>query len=241
LDMLDEALQALKTYDWGTDLATLKAIDDEIVTTHGDPSARGKLESRLLEILSSDVSRAAKDFVCRKLMVIGTAAAVPALQALLTHAELSHMARYALEGIPGNESNQAFREAVTKVDGVRRAGILSSLGSRGDAEAVIALTGQLTHEDPVIARAAALALGRIRSSEAAKALASVQPTDAQVKAATVDASLACAENLLASGKKQEALAIYKRLAGGEPAKHVRLAATRGMLACTSSGQSPTIR
>ena len=47
-----------------------------------------------------------------------------------------------------------------------------------------------------------------------------------------DASLACAEALLADGKKAEALAIYKGFASDDQPKHVRLAATRGMLACT---------
>jgi hypothetical protein len=54
-----------------------------------------------------------------------------------------------------------------------------------------------------------------------------------VKPAAVDASLACAESLLAAGKNLDALAIYKGLAAGDPPKHVKLAATRGMLACTS--------
>ena len=53
-----------------------------------------------------------------------------------------------------------------------------------------------------------------------------KPTDAAVKAATTDASLACAETLLANGKKAEALAIYKGFASGDQPKHVRLAATR---------------
>ena len=53
----------------------------------------------------------------------------------------------------------------------------------------------------------------------------------EAKAAVTDARLSCAEGLLAAGNKGEALAIYKSLVGeGEP-KQVKLAATRGMLAC----------
>jgi len=55
--------------------------------------------------------------------------------------------------------------------------------------------------------------------------------NADAKLAVTDASLACAESLLAAGKNADALAIYKGVAKGDQPKHVRLAATRGMLTC----------
>lgn len=235
--MLEEAFESLKKYEWGTDPAVLKAIDEAVVTTHGHSDDRAKLESQLAGLLGADIPRAAKDYVCRKLMVIGTAASVPALAALLTHAELSHMARFALEQIPGSEAVGAIQDAMAKTTGAQRIGMMSSLGSRGEASAVAALSGLLSDSDASVARAAALALGHIPSAESAGALAKAKSADASVQTAAVDASFACAEKLLASGKKLEALAIYKRLAAGDPAKHVKLAATRGMLACTSSGAS----
>jgi hypothetical protein len=51
----------------------------------------------------------------------------------------------------------------------------------------------------------------------------------------MDASLACAEQLLKSGNPAAALTIYKRIATSKPPKHVQLAATRGMLACAGAG------
>lgn len=235
--MLDEAIAALKTYDWGTEPAVLKPIEEAIVSTHGDQAARGKLEAQLVELLASEVPRAAKDYICRKLMVIGTTVSVPALAALLTQPELAHMGRFALEQIPGQESAQALQAALSQTTGALRIGIISSLASRGDATAVSSLAGFLNDQDPAVARAAAVALGHLPSAESAKALATAASADGHVKAAAIDASFACAESLLAHGKKLEALAIYKRLASGEPEKHVKLAATRGMLACTSSGAS----
>ena len=65
---------------------------------------------------------------------------------------------------------------------------------------------------------------------AAKALADAKPADAAKQAAT-DARFACAEALLAAGKKDEALAIYKTFVGPDQPKQAKLAATRGMLAC----------
>jgi hypothetical protein len=49
----------------------------------------------------------------------------------------------------------------------------------------------------------------------------------------IDALLACAEVLLASQKQNDALAIYRSLAADGQGRLVRLAATRGILACTS--------
>jgi hypothetical protein len=76
-----------------------------------------------------------------------------------------------------------------------------------------------------------LALGAIGAAEAARALRTAKPANAEVKAAARDSALTCAEGLVASGNKAEALAIYKSFLGDDQPKHVRLAATRGMLAC----------
>lgn len=71
--MLDQALESLKTYEWGVDPKAVKSIQDAVVASHGDAAARKKLESTLADVLSTDVPRAAKDIVCRALKTIGTA------------------------------------------------------------------------------------------------------------------------------------------------------------------------
>jgi HEAT repeat protein len=228
--MLDQAFDALKKLDWGADLGALNPIGEAIVATQADAAARKELETRLAAVLKSEAPRDAKDFVCRKLMQIGTAASVPALAGLLADKDLAHMARFALERMDAPEASQALREALPKLEGALKVGAISSLGVRRDAQSVPALAGLLADADPQVARAAALALGTIRSPEAAKALAEAKPSDAAKLAAT-DSRLACAEVLLAEGKKQEALAIYKTLVGEDQPKQVRLAAVRGTLAC----------
>jgi HEAT repeat protein len=231
LDMLDQAFDELKKYDWGVDPKVLKPIDDALVSTHGDADARDELEKRLVAILSTDVSNDAKDFVCRKLMVIGTATSVPALAELLPKKDLSHMARYALERIPAPEAAQAMRDALPKLQPTLKVGVISSLGVRQDEESVSALAELVAGDDNTVARSAAMALGDIRSADAAQALAGAKPSHNLVKIAVTDASLACAESLLADGKKKEALAVYKGFAGTDQPKHVRMAATKGILAC----------
>ena len=202
-----------------------------MITTRGEAAARKELEKRLAAVLQTGVSRDAKDFVCRKLMVIGTAESVPALAALLPEKDHSHMARFALERIPAAEAAQALRDALPKTSGPLKAGVIGSLGVRRDAASVPALSALLGDADAGVAAAAAFALGDIRTPEAAKALSEARPAGAEATSAATDASLACAEGLLAGGKKAEALAIYKSLSGEGQPKHVRLAATRGMLAC----------
>jgi len=229
--MLELALEALKTYDWGTDPKVLLPIDEAVVTTYGNAGARQDLEAKLAACLTTGVSRDAKDYVCRKLMVIGTAESVPTLAGLLTDKDLSHMARYALERIPATEAAQALRDGLAKVSGATQVGVIGSLGVRRDTASVPALAALLNNADASVARAAAIALGDIGTAEAAKALTDGKPTAPEAKQAATDASLACAEDLLASGKKAEALAVYKSLVGDGQPKQVRLAVTRGMVAC----------
>jgi HEAT repeat protein len=228
--MLAKALEALKTYDWGMDPNLIKPIDEAIVATHGDAAARKDLESRLIEVLKSDVTRAAKDAMCRALRTIGTAASVPALAALLPDEKLSHMARYALERIPAPEAGKALMEALPKVGGTLKIGIVSSLGARGEEAAIASLQTPLADSDPAIARAAALALGGIGSLAANQALASAKASPG-TKDAIADSLLECAENLLAGGKKPEAKAAYEKILADNPSKAVKIAASRGVAAC----------
>jgi HEAT repeat protein len=228
--MLDQAFDALKKFDWGGDVNALNPIAQAVVDAQQDEAARKAVEVRLIEVLKSDAPRGGKDYVFRKLLLVGSPASVPALAELLPNQELSHMARYVLERMGSPEAGTALRDALPKVSGPLKVGVISSLGARHDAESIPALAALLSDGDAQVARAAALALGSIRSAEAAKALADAKPADS-AKAAAVDARLACAEALLADGKNADALAIYKSFVGADQPKQIRLAATRGMLAC----------
>jgi HEAT repeat protein len=229
--MLKDALEALKTYDWGTDRTVLNPIDEAVIAAHGDEDARKQLEESLAAVLSTDASRDAKDYVCRKLMIIGTAASVPALAKLLPEKDHSHMARFALARIPAPEAAAAIRDAMVALNGDLKIGMISSLGARGDAASVHAIGELLDNENAQIARSAALALGDIRNAAAAQALLEAKPGDPEVVRAVIDGRLACAEECLSSGNKTQAMTIYKSLLGADQSKLVRLAATRGMLAC----------
>ncbi|RMF97594.1 MAG: hypothetical protein D6741_09970, partial [Planctomycetota bacterium] len=69
----------------------------------------------------------------------------------------------------------------------------------------------------------------IGTVEAGKALVGATGVPAEAAEKVAHAALVCAEKLVKAGKKAEALAIYKKLAAQNLPKHVKLAATRGML------------
>ena len=229
---MKESLEQLQQYTWGDDPKTLKPIDDAIIASHGDVEKRKQIEDALIGVLKSDASRNGKDYVCRKLKVIGTDASVPVLAEMLGNKDHSHMARFALQSIPTAAASKALVDSLSSISGELKAGVLGSLGARGDNSAVLAIANSVGDSDLVVATAAAKALGAIRSAEAAKALAGVKPAEG-VADAVMDATLCCAEGILASGDKAAARAIYQKLLTNS-AKHIKLAATRGMLACAGS-------
>src|SRR3974377_2192338 len=63
----------------------------------GDEKERMDREARLIEILKSGASVREKGQACRELQMIGSPASIPALAALLTDKDLSHIARSAPE------------------------------------------------------------------------------------------------------------------------------------------------
>lgn len=230
--MLDSALEALKKFDYGTDLNALNPIEDAITSSHGKPDERKDLEAKLVAALQGEISADARQYLCRKLAVVGSAACVGALAGLLTNAESSHMARFALERIPAPEAAAALRDALPKASGQVKIGIISSVGGRRDNAAVAALGALLKDSDASIARAAALALGAIGSSDAVGVLQGALQAGGS-PATVIDALLSCAESLLAANKLADAGAIYKSFAQEGQPRLVRLAGTRGLLAVAS--------
>jgi HEAT repeat protein len=186
-------------------------------------------EAKLLAVLRSEATLQEKSAACRQLTRVATKEAVPTLAALLGDEKLSHMARYALEAIPDPSVDDALRDALGKVQGGPRLGVIGSLGVRRDAKAVPALAELL--KQPETASAAARALGNIGTSEAAKALTDALPaTSGSAQSALCEGLFRCAEALTADGQAAASQAIYDRLRGLADAPHqVRAAALRGAI------------
>ncbi|HEV3023860.1 MAG TPA: HEAT repeat domain-containing protein [Pirellulales bacterium] len=231
---LDEAFEALRKFDWGTPLADVSGIEDAVVASHTDAAVRKDLEGRLIAALPTDISRDAKDYVCRKLAIVGSPAAVPALSGLVTEEANSHLARHALERIPGPEAASALTGAIPKTSGKVKIGVIGSLGARREAAAVPVLAGLLGDADPAVARSAALALGAIGGGDATRALQAALQNGGKGNLTLIDVLLNCAESLLSGRQASEAAAVYRSLSGDDQPRLVRLAANRGLLACLSA-------
>lgn len=96
-----------------------------------DPSQYPALEKKLIATLTgADSTDCGREFACRMLRLIGSAAAVPELAKLLAVEKTSDMARYALESIPGAEVDAALKAALEKLTGRTREGLAGTIAAR---------------------------------------------------------------------------------------------------------------
>ncbi len=189
-------------------------------------------EMALVNVLRSDAGVKEKSDACRRLLQVGTAASVPALAALLDDPALSHMARYALLGIPAEAAGEALRAALDSVqEGERLAGVALTVGERGDTEAVDVLAGLLAHRDPKVAQAAAGALASIATQEAINHLRAASGDAPETLQATLNGALLDAAGKAEdAGRKQDALGVYDELRVRNSASGaIRGAALRGAI------------
>ncbi len=206
-----------------------------------DFQAAKKNLNQLIAVLKSDASREAKADALRQLAVVAPKEAVPAIAALLPSEELNHMARYALEPIPDPSVDEAFRAALGNVKGKPLVGVIGSIGVRKDAGAVPVLAKFLADPDPVVAEAAARALGKIGTVDAGKAIASALPTaPAGSQLYFCEGLLRCAEAMTAK-EPAEAVAVYDRLRAMDAHHQVRTGAIRGAILARGKNGLPLLK
>lgn len=187
-------------------------------------------EAALIGVLQSDAGFVDKQEACRALRQKGTDASVPALAALLTDKDLSHMARYALETMMTPAAGEALRKAIGLTDGAPKAGVITSLGVRRDDEAVEAIASALASPDVDVARAAAGALGRIGTPAAVERLLAFSgEAPDRVKPAVAEGLLAAGDYMCRDGKSPEAAAIYTRLLESDWPLYVKMGAFAGRI------------
>ena len=232
---LDEAMTKLAAYDFGLPNTALQTVRELIAGSSGNPAQRRELAARLAALLGSPAPRGAKDFVCRQLAIIGTGEDVPALASLLADEQLSHMARFALERIPGPAADSALREALGRVKGKLLVGVINSIGNRADAKAVEDLSRLTADPDPAVAVAAAAALGKIGPASSNALAQALAKAPAAVRPIVADAWLLCADQLVAQGKHNEAIAVYDRVRQTDVGRAARIAATRGAIVARQAG------
>ncbi|MGO9115680.1 MAG: HEAT repeat domain-containing protein, partial [Thermoguttaceae bacterium] len=152
------------------------------------------------------------------------------LASLLADAELSHPARFALESMPYPAAGAALRDALGKATGLARTGIIDSLGQRRDASAAPLLAPDLAAKDPALVSAAATALGKIGTSEAASLLSAARAgAEGLARIKIDDGLLLCADRLRTTGKENEAAKIFAELSQASEPQLIRAGALRGRL------------
>jgi HEAT repeat protein len=236
---LDDAFAKLAAYDFGSDSTPTTVVANLVTASYGKPAERKELAARLAGVLKSAAPRGAKDCACRQLSIIGTADEVPALAGLLTDENLSHMARYALERIPGPAADEAIRQALAKVKGKLLVGMINSLGNRRVTGAADGLAKLVSDADPAVAQAAAAALGKIGPAACSPLEQALDRAPATVRPVVAQALVLCAEGLVAQGQRDQAAALYDRLVKTD-VKSVRIAAARGAVLARQAAGVPIL-
>ena len=227
-------------FKFGDNERPLIAAAGLVAKAAADPIKKKEVEARLAGLLDT-ATPDAKRFACRQLWIVGTAQSVPALAKLLAGEPLSDAARYGLERMQDPAAGAALREAAGKLKGKPLVGVLDSIGGRRDPQAVAVVAPLLASDDPAVAAAAAWALGRIGTADAATALAAARgKAGERAKRVLDDAYLMAADALAADGKKDAAAAIYQQMYQPGQPRRVRVAALRGMSAVQPEQATPLI-
>lgn len=187
-------------------------------------------EPELIAILSGDSPDADKALACKRLAIYGSGAAAPELAKLLKDEKLASWSRIALEAIPGKEADEALRTATSSLSGRLLIGVINSISVRRDNGSVETLVGKLKDQDPEVASAAAVALGRIGGKDSAEALRkSIASAPANVRSAVAEGCTLCAERFLSEGNAGLAVEIYDEVRKAELPKQRIVEATRGAI------------
>jgi HEAT repeat protein len=229
---LEGAFAALVSYDTGSSRAGLVPIDEAVSACLEQGTRQAALEQRLLVQLDQTTSSEARIYICHKLRLIGSAAAVPPLAALLMDPVVGDTARGTLELMPCAEAGDALRRALSQVSGVFKLGVVDALGRRGDPRDVAMLEPCLDDPDVSLVAAAATAIGRLGTPRSAQILQRILlngPPDA-LRLPIAHACLDCVAALDRSGHQREAAALCLKLTELDWPEVVAQAARRAMAA-----------
>ena len=192
---------------------------------------RRVVSEALAATLAEDRHAEIHRFVLRQIQVVGGKEVVPALGKLATDEALGEDAVRALVAIRTGAAGQ-FRVALPRAKGRNLLTIALALGTLKDTESVPALRKLLGAEDSDLRQVAGWAVAHMADAGSADELLKRADTATGFERTKLtDACLDLAENLLAAGKKKDAVAIYSHLQKTRTdEKHVREAAARGLAA-----------
>ncbi len=184
------------------DLQALVTADNEAVLIEAISKAGDAPEDILV-----------KNVACKRLAVIGTEKAIPALADMLANEKLNFNARFALEAMPLEAADAALAKAAQELDGVCLVGVIDTIGVRGKVESVELLKGIGDKTaDAAVKKAVYAALGAIATDAAADYLvaqaADIAKAELLLQRGLGDAILEVAQKREAAGDKAAAIKLY---------------------------------
>ncbi len=233
---------AVQSYESGSDVSELRRMDADISAAIGNPEEMKRVESDLIQLLSSESTFEAKRFACSRLAVCGTEASVDALAVLLTQESTAGIACLALGSIPSEKAGAALRAAlVNGAKGASQLQIIATLGNRAEPASTAVMIKLAHDEDTGVAVAAIGALGAIGDRSARDALTAMRGhRNAVIENAAARATLCAAQQLLKAGSRQEAAKICEGLLADTTAANVRRGAFALLLQSQSDGGADRI-
>jgi HEAT repeat protein len=195
-----------------------------------EDAARRAFAAALASTLGTDRPKEVQGFVVRQLQLVGGKEVVAALGRLLADEALAGDVAQALLAIHDGAAEQ-FRAALPRATGRRRLTFVQALGVLCDAASADSLKPLAADKDADVRLAAVWALANLGDAGSADLLLKAADGGGYERIKATQACLLLAENLLAAGRKKEAVRIYTHLRDtrSEPAEsYVRDAASRAL-------------
>jgi HEAT repeat protein len=227
-DEFAAAVQAVSDYDFDRPRTKLVEVERLINSTHGNQAARLQIEKLMAALLTSKATVAAKQFICKKLWIMGTDLSLPALASLLEGSDpvLSEAACYALRSQDSAAALAVLSKALTRCRGVARVAILNLLGDKKDATSAPQIIPLASDPDPVLSDAAICALGKIASGESVAALDRMhRGSDPTRRLNSAHALLQAGQQLAQRGNSAAAKTIWSQLVKDTEAPQIRRGAS----------------
>lgn len=201
------------------------------VCRKGKEAQRKVVTDALVSAITSDKPRILRADCVRILQTCGTAAEIPALAPLLSDDELCDPAAQAMVTL-GAGSAESLRKALASAKSRARLAVVQALGVLKDAAAFDALAAAAGDANEDVRLTALWGLSRLANPKAVDiVIKATDATDTWPRNQAVKHALVLAENLVAAGRKPEAISIYKHLQETRASKEeafVRQAAERGL-------------
>jgi HEAT repeat protein len=161
-----------------------------------------------------------KMLAAKRLALYGTKAAVPVLVPRLDNDKDGFLARYALETIPGAEVDAALCESLKTIKNPKvLAGVLTTLGVRGNSRSAASVKTLFTHENADVRRAAGYAYALTAGDEGIAFFA-----NGQLDPLFADSGFLFAEQYRNKGNIAQAVKVYDALASANIKEYQKMAA-----------------